>query len=442
VMDDPTLGIQPGETRQYQYFVRSDHPDGMFWYHPHLHGSSAMQLASGMAGALMVRGPTEQVPEIAAAKERIFVFQAPIYNANGTLGTFSQVANNPSSEPAFLVNGVRRPRLVMRSGEVQTWRFLNAGIWKFLNLSLDGHTLNIFGMDGNPRHTLKPSGPFALNDPSMPEGIVLAPANRASLLVRAGAPGTYYLRTMAFQMAFSTNAQAAVVLPDDILAEVVVTPVPFPMELPKGPLPVTPFLDPITDEELAAHGGLKRSIVLRAVFNPPPNPTAPNPPITDPPANQVVHPGAELNDWVYQTDNTSLANKVWAIGALSTAASTNPRVPPQNPPKEYIPFQSSRAITQVVDFNSVEEWTIYNMNNIRHPFHIHVNPMYIVKINGKPVDEPYWVDTIGLPNQGSPQEPTSITFRMRFIHYSGPYVMHCHMLVHEDMGMMQGVTVT
>ena len=36
---------------------------------------------------------------------------------------------------------------------------------------------------------------------------------------------------------------------------------------------------------------------------------------------------------------------------------------------------------------------------------------------------------------------TSVTFRMRFLHYTGRYVMHCHMLVHEDMGMMQGVTV-
>jgi FtsP/CotA-like multicopper oxidase with cupredoxin domain len=35
----------------------------------------------------------------------------------------------------------------------------------------------------------------------------------------------------------------------------------------------------------------------------------------------------------------------------------------------------------------------------------------------------------------------SITFRMRFRHFTGRYVMHCHMLVHEDMGMMQGVTV-
>ena len=52
-------------------------------------------------------------------------------------------------------------------------------------------------------------------------------------------------------------------------------------------------------------------------------------------------------------------------------------------PTTYIPFQSTKAVTQMVALNAVEEWTIVNMNNIRHPFHIHVNPMYIVAVNGK-----------------------------------------------------------
>jgi FtsP/CotA-like multicopper oxidase with cupredoxin domain len=432
VLDDPNLGVQPGQVRQYEYFIRHDHPPGTYWYHPHLHGSSAMQVGSGMAGALLIEGPIDQVPEIAAAYERVFVFQAPIFDATGTLHTFGQVADNPTSEPNFLINGVRRPRILMKSGEVQNWRFINAAIWKFLNLSLDGHVLNVYSHDGNPRRDLKPSGPFPPDTgTTLSEGIVLAPANRSNVLVKAGAPGTYYLRTMQFQMGRNVS-----ILPDDILAEVVVLPDAFPMDLPRGPLPVTSFLDPITDAELAAKGGLKRSIVMRVVFNPPPSPGAPNPPITQPPASEVVHPGADIDDWIYQTGNTTIADKVYALGSAGTTASTAPGLP-----KEYIPFQSHRALTQTVALDSVEEWTIYNMNNIRHPFHIHVNPMYVVKVNGQPI-EPYWADTVALPPGGSAAQPTSITFRMRFLHYKGPYVMHCHMLAHEDMGMMQGVTVT
>ncbi|MEO8740489.1 MAG: multicopper oxidase domain-containing protein [Casimicrobiaceae bacterium] len=437
VLDDPEKGVHPGQSRQYEYEIRQDHPAGVYWYHPHLHGSSAMQVGSGMAGAVLIKGPIDQVPEIAAAAERVFVFQAPFQfvtppSTVGTIDNFAQVANNPTSEPAFLVNGLRRPRLTMRSGEVQNWRFVNASIWKFLNLSLDGHVLNIYGHDGNPRHDLKPSGPFSLNDPTMPDGVVLAPGNRNSILVRAGVPGTYFLRTMAFEMGRASN-QGASILADDVLVEVVVLDELQPMELPRAPFPVTPFLAPITDEELAAHGGLKRNIVMRVVFNPN------GAPITQPPASLIVHPGDDLDDWVYTnpsiTPPPSITNKVFALGSAGVQASPNPGMP-----AEYIPFQSTRALTQTVAFDSVEEWTILNMNNIRHPFHIHVNPMYIVKINGRAI-EPYWADTIGLPPDGSPEVPTTVTFRMRFVHYSGPYVMHCHMLVHEDMGMMQGVTV-
>ncbi len=67
VVDDPAQGIQPGETRQYEYRIREDHPAGTYWYQPHMHGSSAMQVGSGMAGALIITGPIDRVPEIAAA---------------------------------------------------------------------------------------------------------------------------------------------------------------------------------------------------------------------------------------------------------------------------------------------------------------------------------------------------------------------------------------
>jgi FtsP/CotA-like multicopper oxidase with cupredoxin domain len=441
VVDDPEQGIQPGESRQYEYRIRDDHPAGTYWYHPHLHGSSAMQVGSGMAGALIIEGPIDDVPEIAAAAEKVFVFQAPVYDpATGRLDSFAQVANITTNEPPFLINGVRVPRIVMHSGEVQNWRFVNAAIFNFLNLALDDHTLYQYAHDGNPRRTFRRSGPPLPVDPAsgLPQGIVLAPGNRTTVLVKAGAPGTYLLKTL--QVELGRNAS---IVPQDTLAEVVVLDGRRSMDLPPEPLPVTPFLDPITDAELAAHGGLKRTIVMRVITSATPVPAGP--PFTGSAATPLVQPPpGELPDWVYQDGNTQIASKVYALGSDGTVASTQPGLP-----STYIPFQSSKALTQTVAFDSVEEWTIVNMNNIRHPFHIHVNPMFVVAVNGKRLDEPYWADTVPLPFNANPPPPgtanpatvTSITFRMRFRHYTGRYVMHCHMLVHEDMGMMQGVTV-
>lgn len=445
VVDDPEYGIQPGQTRQYEYRIRDDHPAGTYWYHPHLHGSSAMQVGSGMAGALIIEGPIDDVAEIAAAQERVFVFQSPLYDETGRLESFAQVGSYTTNEPPFLINAVRQPVILMKSGEVQNWRFVNAGTFNMLNLSLDRHTLYQYSHDGNPRRTLRPVAP--LPDSSFvppttppatyPEGVVLGVGGRTNVLVKAGAPGTYQLRTFPIEI----GRNPAGVIPGDVVATVVVRDDPFPMSLPPEPLPVTPFLTPITDEELAAAGGLKRTIVMRVIPS-----KQPNPPLIDPPP-------LEWPDWILQENYPPGANppqpsqindKVYALGSAGNAPSQNPGMP-----TTYIPFQSSKAITQMVALNAVEEWTIVNYNNIRHPFHIHVNPMYVVAVNGKRLAEPYWADTVPLPyndnapppGSNTPATVTSFTFRMRFLHYTGRYVMHCHMLVHEDMGMMQGVTV-
>ncbi len=418
VMDDPRLGIQPGLVRQHEYRIGADHPPGAYWYHPHLHGSTALQVGSGMAGALIIKGEIDQVPEIAAAAERVFVLQSPITDAAGMLESFTQVADSPATEGPFLINGVRRPRIVMRRGEVQNWHFINAAIFNFVNLSLDDHALSVYSHDGNPRRNMLTVVPDGQN------GVVLAPGNRASILVQAGATGTYSLRTLKFQM-----GTRLAILDEDVLAEVIVADPPLSMTLPSGPFPVPASLATITDEELASAGGLKRSIVMRTVFN------DNEAPITDPPANAIAKPGDELADWVFQTGKTTLANKVFALGTAGGEASTSPGMP-----SEFIPFQSSRALKQTVALGSVEEWTLFNMNPIRHPFHIHVNPFQVVRVNGAAID-PYWADTIGLPPNGSPTNPTSVTFRTRFRDFAGTYVMHCHMLTHEDMGMMQTIVV-
>ena len=54
--DNVLLSINPGVSFQYEYNIPPDHPAGTFWYHPHRHGSTALQVSSGMAGALIVRG--------------------------------------------------------------------------------------------------------------------------------------------------------------------------------------------------------------------------------------------------------------------------------------------------------------------------------------------------------------------------------------------------
>lgn len=97
-----------------------------------------------------------------------------------------------------------------------------------------------------------------------------------------------------------------------------------------------------------------------------------------------------------------------------------------------------------IPLGAKEEWTIYNDTGGVHAFHIHVNPIFITHINGIELseDDPLrrWQDTVGLPYNDD--GPGSITFRTRFETFTGKFVIHCHILRHEDLGMMQTVEVT
>lgn len=99
---------------------------------------------------------------------------------------------------------------------------------------------------------------------------------------------------------------------------------------------------------------------------------------------------------------------------------------------------------QVMKKGTAEEWTVGNATGALHVFHIHVNPFFITHINGVelPKDSPLrrWQDTIGVPT-GNNNQPGTITYKTRFEKFTGKFVIHCHVLRHEDQGMMQIVEV-
>jgi hypothetical protein len=119
-----------------------------------------------------------------------------------------------------------------------------------------------------------------------------------------------------------------------------------------------------------------------------------------------------------------------------------------------------------------EEWTVINRSFSDHPFHMHQNPVLVTKINGITLPTPEWHDTLIVPaavpqalgpyvddncngspcpiidinqNDSSPFQKAkwgSITFRTHFDPVTvGCFVMHCHIINHEDIGMMQRVDV-
>ena len=99
------------------------------------------------------------------------------------------------------------------------------------------------------------------------------------------------------------------------------------------------------------------------------------------------------------------------------------------------------AIPQVIDVNSAEEWILsvpddHHGGSEGHPFHIHVNSFEVISIDGK-VQPPGTIqDTIWV---GASSE---VVIRMKFRQWTGKSVFHCHILPHEDTGMMQNFLIT
>ena len=456
VVDPNYGGVLPnGESRQYVHRIPKDHPAGPFYYHPQYHGSSALQVASLMSGAIMVRGAVDDLPEMAQATELIFLFQAPYFALNpffhdglgvadGRLEKFWQLTQNPtgrglkkqrrddqySDAQPVMINGVRRPTIVMRSGEVQRWRLINTQVFNSLNLSLDGHVLKQYTADGWG------SASYVDHDDARKTsglGLQLAPGNRASVVVQADKPGTYYLRGLPIKISEGAHP---IVLPEDILATVIVVDAAVSMSLPKAPVPVSQFLAPITDEELANNGGKKRNIIFKmsgndALFN----------------AQQTPSPLAQaavaLDSLAAQAEKSFQFNKLQLQQKIASTFGSKSQTPIFPPPPNLVPpfdIQAANTLNEIAILDAVEEWTVFNMNHLAHVFHIHVNPMYVIKVNGKPI-EPYWCDTIALPTGGTSQKPSSITFRMRFKDFAGPFILHNQRLLASDLGMIQRVTV-
>jgi FtsP/CotA-like multicopper oxidase with cupredoxin domain len=84
---------------------------------------------------------------------------------------------------------------------------------------------------------------------------------------------------------------------------------------------------------------------------------------------------------------------------------------------------------------TVEEWTLHNTSPMDHPVHLHVWPMQVTDSNGSPHTQITWQDVVNVPARGQ------VTVRVPFDDFAGKTVYHCHILDHEDAGMMGVINV-
>lgn len=360
--------IKPGEDHLYTYEIpgpetKMPQPAGLYWYHPHKHGSTSHQGWQGLAGPIVVEGDIDEVPEVAAARERVMVLNELLVTEAGetpsamilpTVGEvpFTSMPSMPM-EILFPVNGVMQPDIDIRPGETQRWRVLAAGPHRFFHLQIDNHQMWQISQDGIPFARAKKV-----------DSILLAPGNRAEFIVKGGKPGRHAFRALAYDQGH-----------------------------PGGPRPEKVLGTLVCDGE-PMDGALPDKLV--------------QPPVIPEDARKIVNTRTVR----FSGDITSAPVKFYLDGK---------------------PFSACR-VDQTALVGTTEEWTLVNEDVFQHPFHIHVNPFQVIEVNGEPTHDDSWWDTIALPPKGS------MKIRMYFRpDVTGLTVYHCHILPHEDNGMMANI---
>jgi suppressor of ftsI len=407
------IAIEPGESFTYEFPIPPDHPSGLYWYHPHHHGATDVQVAGGMAGLLVVRGPIDEVPAIKAARE-IFVaiqslclnpspgdpkllqyefvaYRTPYPDGPGYNCAFDYMIVTTNNEPVTFVDYTKPargftsvsftqyppPEYEMQPGEVVRLRVLNGTNFMYVPLTLPGMEAYVIARDGINLPApvlLDQSDPVTKVDVgNMYAGtsVDLPPGGRAELLVRAGRPGRYTLRCVATEGVADMNYATI------DLAHFVVSGESVSMSVPESlPLPVREY-PRISEGEIVATRALEFSEASSTEI---------------------------LTGVAFLLDGKSYDE---------TRVDWRPRV------------------------GTAEAWHLTNTSSEGHPFHIHTNSFEVHAVNGRAI--PVTIrDTIWIPPAAG-SVPGSVDIRIRYKQWRGKDVLHCHILPHEDQGMMQNL---
>ena len=182
--DSVFIKVAPNEDYQYVVNFPKDHPQGLFWYHPHWHGTTEYQIGSGLSGLLSVDGVLDFWPELADIKQRNIILR-DIQIVDG------KVPNppDPSNPTMRLVNGQLNPTIAIQPGEIQLWRIGNIGADVFYDLEIEGHKIYEIARDG-----------FRTNQLVEYDHLLLPTSGRTEFLIVGGPPGEYVFRTREIDM--------------------------------------------------------------------------------------------------------------------------------------------------------------------------------------------------------------------------------------------------
>jgi FtsP/CotA-like multicopper oxidase with cupredoxin domain len=398
--------VNSGDSFTYTLQFPQDEPPGLYWYHPHVHGIADAAVNGGATGAIVVEGIQNWNPILAGLPVQLLVlrdYPIPPTQIIGADAPNWNISLNyvPVPYPFYPPAIIR-----MKPLEKQFWRVVNSSadtIWD-LQVLYDGvpQTVVVVGLDGVPIGTDGGNKSFNETD------VYLPPATRAEFVVTGPSTGV-------------KNAQ--------VITQYVNT----------GELGDNTPERPVANIQLTSDSS--KLPVMPAVSGPPPIPRFGG--LRDLVPNTTRH--LYFSEILHQSDTKKAAEhtKKAQKGRKSAPFNQEPTLfyitVVGQPLKLFSPYNPP-AITTT--HGSVEDWVIENHALEPHEFHIHQIHFLVLEVNGVPVPDPQYRDTFEVPLWTGTGDYPSVKLRMDFRGPTvGDFVYHCHILGHEDGGMMATIRV-
>ncbi|GMV42554.1 MAG: hypothetical protein AMXMBFR64_42700 [Myxococcales bacterium] len=455
--DDVISQVKHGTGHQHRWDIDEDgvHHEGLHWYHPHIHGSTAIQVASGATGAWIVRGPVDSLPGIEKAKERVFVIMTPpidyeplpdgqacdedhiTFNDFVTLGDTSKKQHN-------LLNGLRQPRLIMPPGQIERWRFLHGAF-------LDEMTIAVFkGKDTDCKNLDFAAGPVALTQigrdgltlPKPPDGadwpfappyMFLSPGYRIDALLDGSKlkdGDTLCMMSGRFLQADTTGTT----------------------DIAVG-LTKAPTVDEIL--QLTTNGDLIAIVNVTASAGTPTETEMPDleEVAKHTPSMKLQGGTVDALERCAEVQAITDPAKIDQVSAMWMIFAKNEGLDDCSCPDHNLNCKNFESIDRerypldrVFTLGAVDHWRLLAGFD-GHPFHIHINPFLVCPLppagsqdhntKSRLFEPPFahWRDTY-LVNLDR-----TVDLLTEYRGFGGTYVYHCHKLNHEDHGMMELVRI-
>lgn len=379
-MDGAPDVTQPSIQPKESFTYEFTVPDaGTYWYHPHAH--SAEQVGRGLMGAFIVEEPEP----LTVDRDVVWVLGDWRLNEDASIvGGF----NNPMEMSmagrvgnTVTINGRLPNRFSVRSGERIRLRLINAAPARIFGLQFRNHRPLVIALDGQPI------------EPHAPEGgrVVLGPAMRTDLLIdMSGKPGSTSLVADTFYENLSYKLVDLAYSDEPPLRT---QPLAAPAKLTANTMP-EPDIASAQRHEVTLTGGMMSGTGT----------------------NGGMGMGGDTRDMMR---GMMRGGPMWAINGDAMPGDDMGLMKPA--------LTLARGKSYILAIDNQTAWY--------HPIHLHGHSFRVITRNGQPTKYQEWRDTVLIP----PRERADIAF---VADNPGDWMFHCHILDHQEGGMMSIIRVT